>query len=99
MGVTGPMARSAQDLPVELEIIGGPAPAEAVARRWSLPAPRGARLRDYRIGYALDDPLRPLTAEVVDVLSSTIGAVRRQGVGLREGWPDGVNPEAVFETY
>ena len=99
MGVAGPMARSAQDLQFVLAIIGGPAPAEAVAYRWSLPTARGTRLNDYRMRYVLHTPFCPLTSEVADVLSSAIDAVRKQGVELREGWPPGVNPEAMFENY
>src|SRR5439155_17946429 len=54
--VAGPLARSAADLRLELGVLAGPPPDEARAYRWKLPAPRRARLKEYRIGYVLDDP-------------------------------------------
>jgi amidase len=99
LNVAGPMARSAQDLRLALEILGGPAGDEARAYRWSLPAPRGASLKDYRIGYVVDDPFCPLTAEVKAVIVRAVEALRKQGAKLKEGWPEGVKPQTTFDTY
>ena len=99
LGVSGPMARGAEDLSLMLEIIGGRVPAEAVALQWKLPPARRARLRDYRIGYVMDDPFCAVTAEVRDVLTNAIGALRKAGVNLHEGWPAGIDPEAQFDAY
>ncbi len=99
LSVAGPMARGAEDLRMMLEIIGGPVPAEAVALQWKLPPPRRARFRDYRIGYVQDDPFCAVTADVRDVLTNAIDALRKAGVNLSEGWPTGVDPEAQFDAY
>ena len=99
MGVSGPMARGAEDLRIMLEIIGGPVPPETVALQWKLPPARRARLSDYRIGYVLDDPFCPVTAEVRDILTNAVGALRKAGVHLSEGWPAGIDPEALFDAY
>lgn len=97
--VAGPLARSAQDLRLELELIGGPPPQEAGAYRWRLPSPRRAALKDYRIGFVLDDPFCPLTPEVKEVLANVLDALRKHGVHLSEGWPTAVNPQATFDNY
>ena len=60
----GPIARGAADLALELGVVGGPDRDEAVAYRWTLPKARRARLRDYRVGYVLDDPMCPVDAPV-----------------------------------
>lgn len=99
MSVAGPMARGAEDLRVMLEIIGGPVPGEAVALQWKLPPARRKRLSDYRVGYVLDDPFCAVTADVRDVLTNAIDALRKTGVSLSEGWPAGVDPEAQFDAY
>ena len=99
MGVAGPMARGAEDLRIMLEVIGGPVPAEAVALQWKLPPARRERLRDYRIGYVLDDPFCAVTGEVRDVLTNAIDALRKASVNLHEGWPKGIDPEALFDAY
>ncbi len=99
LSVNGPLARSAQDLRLELEIIGGPAPTEAVAYSWRLPAPRGSSLSDYRIGYTIDDRFCPVTGEVLEVLERAIRALEKAGARLERGWPEGVNPGETFELY
>ncbi len=99
LSVSGPMARSAGDLKMELEIIAGPAPAEASAYQWRLPAPRRSRWKDYRIGYVMDDPFCPVTPEVAPVLSAAVEAIGKQGADLVEGWPEGANPETTFADY
>src|SRR2546427_435623 len=57
--VGGPMARSAGDLKVAMEILGGPDGDDAVAYGWRLPPARGRRLVDYRAGFVLDRPPCP----------------------------------------
>jgi amidase len=97
--VAGPLARSAADLRVALEALGGPDGDEARAWRWSLPPARGARLADYRIGYALDHPRCPVSPEVGDALAATVEALRKAGAQLTEGWPQGMTAEDQFDTY
>jgi amidase len=97
--VAGPLARSASDLKIALEILGGPDSNDAIAYRWTLPQPRGSRLTDYRIGYLLDDPLCPVSAPVKNLLSNAVEALRKAGVRLEEGWPAGLDPGQQIETY
>jgi len=97
--VAGPMARSAADLLLDLRVIGGPPPEQARAYRWTLPAARQTRLKDYRIGYVLDDPYCPVTPDVKEVLERLIAALRKEGVKVEEGWPEGVSFQKTFETY
>jgi amidase len=97
--VAGPLARSAQDLLLELEVIAGPTAPEAKAYTHRLPPPRGARLKDYRFGYMLDDPFCPVSPEVKEVLTGTVDTLRKHGLELVEGWPKGVDPQAIFDNY
>jgi amidase len=97
--VAGPLARSAADLKVAMEALGGPDTYDAVAWRWSLPQPRGSRLADYRLGYVIDDPLCPVSAPVRDLLSNAVEWLRQAGAKLEEGWPADVNPAQQLETY
>ena len=97
--VAGPLARSASDLRVAVEVLGGPDDAEARAYRWALPAARRARLRDYRIGYVLDHPRCAVSPEVGEPLVAAVEALRKAGATLEEGWPPGVNVEEQYDTY
>jgi amidase len=97
--VGGPLARSASDLRAAMEVLGGPDDAEARAYRWALPPARATRLRDYRIGYVLDDPLCPVTPEVREPLAAAVEALRKAGATLQEGWPGGVDVAQQYDTY
>jgi amidase len=99
LAVAGPLARYAKDLKLMLEILGGPDIEDAVAYSWRLPTPRRERLKDYRIGYVLDDKLCPLSSDVRTVLTDAVAALRRAGANLTEGWPPGVNPEQENRNY
>lgn len=97
--VAGPMARSAVDLKIAMEILGGPDGDDAVAYRWRLPDARGRRLADYRVGFVLDDPRCPVSADEKEVLAGAVNALRKVGLRAEEGWPADVDPGKQYETY
>jgi amidase len=99
LAVAGPLARYAKDLKLALEILGGPDDDEAVAYSWKLPPPRQRHLKDYRIGYVLDDKLCPLASDVRAVLTDAVAGLRKAGANLTEGWPAGVNPKEENRNY
>src|SRR6202012_3714343 len=77
LSVLGPMARSAADLALLLDVIAGPDPLEAgKAYRLELPAPRHAELQNFRVLVIDTDPVLP-TANVIrgaiDRLTSNLG--------------------------
>lgn len=76
--VLGPLARSADDLELCLDVIGGPMPEHARAWRLDLPPARAAALGDYRAAAWLDDPFCPIDSEVVAVITSAISAAFAQ---------------------
>ena len=87
------------DLKAALSLLGGPRGHEAMAYRWTLPQARGTRLKDYRIGYVIDDPVCPVTPGVKDRLTVAVEALRNAGARVEEGWPEGVDPKDQIETY
>jgi amidase len=97
--VAGPLARSASDLKLVLEVIGGPDREDAIAYSWSLPPARKTRLTDYRVGYVVDDPICPVSSDVKEVLLEAIEALHEVGVRLEEGWPPDVDPSEQYDTY
>jgi amidase len=99
LAVAGPMARTASDLMLSMQVLGGPDGADALAYRWSMPAPRHRRLRDYRVGFVLDDPACPVDTSVRRCLEEAVSALRKAGAALREGWPTGIDPKAQRQTY
>ena len=99
LAVVGPLARSAEDLKLELEIIAGPAPEDSAAYRFHLPPCRKTKLKDYKIGYVSDDPFCPVNPEIRTAIENTVDLLRQEGVTVEEGWPEGVSFADVFDTY
>jgi len=97
LSVVGPMARSASDLRLALDLMIGPDALRPAS--WVLPPPRQGALREYRIGYVLDDPFCPLDGPVREVLSGAVAALRDAGARLSEGWPPGVDPAEQHDVY
>jgi amidase len=99
LAASGPMARSAADLELALRVLGGPEPPDSKAYAWTLPPCRHGALRDFRIGYVLDDPVVPVSSETKAVLESAIRACERAGATLTPGWPEGFDFAALLDTY
>ncbi|MBL8217154.1 MAG: hypothetical protein JNK87_40915 [Bryobacterales bacterium] len=99
LAVAGPMARSAEDLLAGLQILAGPEMPEAKAMRWTLPPARHTRLRDFRIGFILEDSEVPVDAETKAVLEAAVRAWERSGASVKEGWPDGMSFADLLDTY
>jgi amidase len=78
LAVIGPMARSAADLSLLLDVIAGPDPRDAgIAYRLELPPPRHEALKDFRVLVLDSHPLLP-----------TAGSVRAAIAGLARGLAD-----------
>ena len=99
LGVSGPMARSAADLLAVLKVLGGPVDWDTKAWKWELPPARGRSLREFRVGYVLNDPIVPPTLEVEAVLQKAIQSLERAGATLKPGWPPGVQSAELLDNY
>ena len=84
IGVLGPLARSAEDLGLSLDVLAGPDTDRAMAWRLQLPPPRRTSLREYRIAAWLDDPTCPVDRTVHDRLAGAVAALRTAGATVDE---------------
>jgi amidase len=77
LAVIGPMARSAADLSLLLDVIAGPDPMEAgKAYTLALPPPRHGALKNFRVLMVDTDPVLPTNAEVraaIEGLAANLG--------------------------
>jgi amidase len=99
LAVAGPMARSAGDLAMGLRVLAGPEPPESKALQWTLPGPRRDALRDFRIGFILEDPIAPVSAETQAVIESAIRACAGAGAKVTQGWPEGFRLQQLFDAH
>jgi amidase len=88
MAVQGPMARSAADLALALDIIAGPVAGEAVAWQISLPRPRHERLAEYRVAFLPNPDWLELDTGIHGAMERLADELRR--IGAMVGW---VQPE------
>ena len=77
--VCGPLARSAEDLALALDLIVGPEPFERPAWTIKLPGPRKTALGEFRIALILDDPNCAVDREVTDRIQAIADAAARAG--------------------
>lgn len=78
MGVQGPLARSAEDLELALDVAAGAEVGEDVAWRLALPPARHERLADFRVAVLPPIAWVPLDAEIaaaLGALASRLGAI------------------------
>lgn len=79
MLVCGPLARSAEDLALSLNVIIGPEPSERSAWSVRLPGPRKTDIAKFRIALKLEDPNCPVDREVADRIQAIADAAARAG--------------------
>jgi amidase len=89
MSVQGPLARTAEDLELTLDVISGPDFGEDVAWRLEIPPARHQRLADFRV--AILPPLGwlPVDHEISAALEGLAGTLSRAGARVSEARLEG----------
>ncbi len=92
MAVVGPMARSAADLSLLLDVIAGPDPLDAgVAYRLALPPPRHNELKGFRVLAIDSDAVLPANKDIRGAIGKLADDLARAGVNVARQsalWPD-----------
>jgi amidase len=88
LAVVGPMARSAQDLALELEVIAGPdEQREGTGWRLVLPRPRHHALRDFRVLLIDTHPLSPTAEAIRTALGHLADRLGKEGIAVARQSP------------
>jgi amidase len=85
--VAGPMARSAADLSLALDVLAGPDEVQATGYRLALPPARHARLADFRVLLLDTHPLAPTSHDVGAALHRFADRLARSGCKLASATP------------
>ena len=64
-----------------------------------MPQPRRKILKEYKLGFVVDDPFCPLVPELRAVYENVLSALRKAGVRLTEGWPEGFDLQRNYLTW
>ncbi|MFD7663807.1 amidase [Streptomyces sp. NPDC059788] len=84
MVTLGPMARTADDLDLLLDVLAAPAPADRAGWRIDLPAPTMSTLDQYRVGVWADDAYCRVDADIRAVLEQVTTLLRTAGASIDE---------------
>ncbi len=86
--VNGPLARSADDLELVMDLVAGPPLVRRGAVTMRMPQARARSLRDFRIGVWLDEPDYTPDSAVGDVLQQLVDRLAAAGANLVTARPD-----------
>jgi amidase len=100
LAVTGPMARSAADLALALDVLAGPDElAEGIGYRLALPPPRQDRLTGFRVLVIDQHPLCPTAARVTEAMDGLIEGLVQLGVRIVRDSPKLPDLALTTRTY
>jgi amidase len=89
LNTLGPIARTAEDLMLGLDVVAGPDIGEEVAWQLELPKPRHERLSEYRVAIFPGADWRPVSSEITGEIERLAAALRKAGAHVREAVPEG----------
>jgi amidase len=96
--VTGPLARSAADLDLVMDLVVRPPIFQRNAMKINLPAPRKKTLKDFRIGFWIEDPQYSPDKEVGDCLEKMVSRLSKKGAKIERNKPD-INFKRSVEVF
>ena len=100
MSVVGPMARSAADLALELEVLAGPDELwDGIGYKLSLPPPRHDKLSDFRVLVIDAHPLCPTAASVRAAVDGLSERLRKVGCAVELTSPTMPNLARTTRVY
>lgn len=99
LGVAGPMARTAEDLQLLLDIVAGPSPLMQPGWQLKLPAAKQKKLQDFRVLLWVDDPMCPIDTHMRDLYQQLNTTLQNNGVTVTQGAPLGLGLDYFYPAY
>jgi len=97
LSVIGPLARSARDLDLALDVLAGPDRADS-AVRYLLPPARSTSLNGTRVAVWAQDPVSPTDSEITAQLHALAEFLARRGASVRFARPS-IDVAAAFDVF
>ncbi|MBR0829951.1 amidase [Bradyrhizobium manausense] len=99
LGVAGPLARSAFDLELLLDVVLGASDVEAAGAQLRLPAPRHDDLRSFRVAVWNDAQAYPLDDGYAAAIDGLVDDLVRIGVTVDRAARPAIDPAASYDVY
>lgn len=99
IGVGGPLARTAVDLTLAMDILAGPSRFETSQYRLGLPADTRSKLSEFKLALMLGDDVSPVDASYLSALSDFADQLERAGTTVIRNQLPQIDSAAHFEMY
>ncbi len=99
IAVVGPMARSAQDLAVSMDVVAGAGRTDQAGWQLNLPRPSKTKLSDFKVAILPTHEFAPVATEVADRVQSVGDRLASLGATVSDTARPEVDFEDAFETY
>ncbi|MEM9621478.1 MAG: amidase [Pseudomonadota bacterium] len=99
IAVVGPMARSAEDLALSMDIVAGARSSDRRGWHLHLPRPERTKLSEYRVAVMPTHELAPVSNEVADRVQSVADTLARLGAQVSDNARPDLDLAASFEIY
>ncbi|MCP5030458.1 MAG: amidase [Actinomycetia bacterium] len=99
IAVCGPLARSAEDLAVSMDIVAGADSFNEAGWQLNLPRPERHHLQDYRVAVLPSHDLAPVDAEIADRVDHLAGVLARAGASVSEAALPDIDFEESMAVY
>jgi amidase len=99
MEVAGPLARSAYDLELALDVLAAPNDLDRKGKIWKLPNARRERLQDFRVALWADTKNYPVDPGYLAAIHAFADDLRKLGVRIDDKARPAIDPADSNETY
>lgn len=99
LDVLGPLARSADDLELALDVVAGAEGADASAWRLELPPARHTALGDFRVAVWPNDDLSPVSSEISDRIQGVADQLARLGATVSDSARPDFSSQTAYNAY
>jgi amidase len=98
ISVVGPLARSAQDLEVALDIMAGPDPDDGGYLKVALPKCDKTTLKQFRVAVKFTDPASEVDGAYADRLEAMVDKLAKAGAKVKEAEP-AIDTARLYDLY
>ena len=99
IAAVGPLARSAEDLALSMDIVAGPNRITSTAWQLNLPGPRKTALKDFKVAVMLSDPAAEVEQSYQDCLQAVADALAKAGATVSDTARPNIDTARAFELY
>ena len=99
IAVIGPLARSAEDLALALDVVAGPDEIDGRGWQLRLPKPKKRRLREYKVAVVYTDPVAEVDQEVQKKLQAVVEFLLKNRVKVVENARPKIDSREAHRNY